>query len=114
MSAITTHVLDVALGKPAAKISATLEFSADLANWQPAGAGVTNEDGRIKELLAEHFLLAVGYYRLTFQTGEYFHRRQTPGFYPIVTVVFEIKDPKQHYHVPILLSPYGYSTYRGS
>ena len=77
--------------------------------WEEIGKGVTNQDGRIGDLLPEHHTLAKGIYKMTFKTGEY-----QKGFYPEVPVIFEITEPGQHYHIPLLLSPYGYSTYRGS
>jgi 5-hydroxyisourate hydrolase len=113
MSPITTHVLDVSIGKPAAGVSAELELQDGVA-WKPIGKGVTNSDGRIKDLLPDNHALKSGRYRLTFQTGAYFQATSTPGFYPEVAIVFEIRAPGEHYHVPLLLSPFGYSTYRGS
>jgi 5-hydroxyisourate hydrolase len=112
MSPITTHVLDTRLGRPAAGVAVVLErFNAGA--WQPAGVGVTDADGRVTTLLAEG-PLARGRHRLTFDTGAYFRQQGAEHFYPSVTVEFDIGDPTQHYHVPLLLSPFGYSTYRGS
>jgi 5-hydroxyisourate hydrolase len=108
MSSISTHVLDTARGAPAAGIRATLEQQ-KAAEWKPLGEGETNGDGRIAAFVQEGVTLKPGVYRLRFDTGAY----QT-GFYPEVTVTFRIENPAQHYHVPLLLSPYGYSTYRGS
>lgn len=110
-SPITSHVLDTALGKPAKGISAVLEFF-DGKNWKEIGRGITNDDGRIRDLLPEQNTLKKGIYRLTFDTATY--RKETPGFYPYIPIVFEIQQTNQHYHVPLLLSPFGYSTYRGS
>ena len=107
MSAITTHVLDTALGCPAAGIPITLERS-EGGHFVAKGQGVTDSDGRCRDLLAPGALLA-GTWRITFALEGY----QT-GFYPYASIVFRIEDPGQHYHVPLLLSPYGYSTYRGS
>ena len=112
MSAITTHVLDTSTGRPAAGIAVKLEQQAGI-GWQSAGLGVTREDGRVSDLLAGS-PLAIGTYRLTFDTAAYFHTRSQPAFYPQVQVIFTVADAGQHYHVPLLLSPYGYSTYRGS
>ncbi len=113
MSPITTHVLDTAVGKPAEGVPVTLEFEAT-GGWQLLGKGNTNVDGRIADLVAETVSLATGIYRLTFDTSAYFESRQIKSFYPQVSVVFKLEHPGQHYHVPLLLSPFGYSTYRGS
>ncbi|MBI3298462.1 MAG: hydroxyisourate hydrolase [Elusimicrobia bacterium] len=112
MSPITTHVLDVSLGRPAAGVPAVLEAQAG-ADWKELGRGVTDADGRIKTLLPDA-PLAAGVYRLTFDTGTYFAASKTAGFYPSVAVTFEVRKAGEHYHVPLLLSPFGYSTYRGS
>jgi 5-hydroxyisourate hydrolase len=111
MSAITTHVLDTARGKPAAGIAVALEFLVSAA-WEVLGVGVTDADGRCRSLLSEHHKLIAGQYRITFETSTYF--AEQPSFYPSVSVVFLVQDPAAYYHVPLLLSPYGYSTYRGS
>jgi 5-hydroxyisourate hydrolase len=112
MSAISTHVLDTSTGRPAAGVPVTLERQAD-GGWQSAGQGVTNADGRVSDLLAGT-ILAAGTYRLSFDTAAYFRARNQPAFYPQVQVMFTVGEAGQHYHVPLLLSPYGYSTYRGS
>ena len=111
-SPITTHVLDTSLGKPAAGIAASLEIQ-NGNQWNEMGSGVTNADGRISDLIAADQLNA-GIYRLSFDTAAYFSQSQRAGFYPTVRIEFEISDSDQHYHVPLLLSPFGYSTYRGS
>ena len=113
MSGISTHVLDTSLGRPATGINVSLEKQSGAA-WQPAGRGTTSSDGRIAALLPSDTALAEGTYRMTFETATYFRARGAESFYPHVSVVFEVRDAKQHYHVPLLLSPYGYSTYRGS
>ncbi|MDH6181587.1 5-hydroxyisourate hydrolase [Microbacteriaceae bacterium SG_E_30_P1] len=107
MSHVTTHVLDAALGRPAEGIPVVLSGP----DGEIARA-VTNPDGRVPDLGPE--LLAVGDYRLEFETGLYFAASGTETFYPRVTVDFVIADAESHYHVPLLLSPFGYSTYRGS
>jgi 5-hydroxyisourate hydrolase len=107
---ITTHVLDTALGRPAAGVPVVLE-RADGDAWQPVGSGATDADGRLRTLGAP---AVAGVYRLRFDTGAYFRAAGQTGFYPVVEVVFEVADPTGHFHVPLLLSPYGYSTYRGS
>jgi len=113
MSPITTHVLDTALGKPAAGVSLQLtRLEADGTQHELARA-ITNADGRVPDLLAPGSLRR-GRYRMTFQTGAYFAASQRTSFYPVVEVVFEISAETEHYHIPLLLSPYGYSTYRGS
>lgn len=112
MSSITTHVLDTSTGRPAAGVPVTLEKQA-ASGWQSAGHGVTNADGRIMDLLAGA-QLAAGTYRLIFDVAAYFNARKQPCFYPQVQVTFTVSDGGQHYHVPLLLSPFGYSTYRGS
>jgi 5-hydroxyisourate hydrolase len=112
MATITTHVLDTNRGRPAVGVTIVLE-KYDAGAWRPLGMGVTNADGRLTTLLAENALTA-GRHRITVDTGAYFQQQQVEHFYPSVTVDFEIVDPKQHCHVPLLLSPFGYSTYRGS
>lgn len=111
-SPITTHVLDTASGRPAAGVPIAL-LSREGDGWRELAAGVTNDDGRIADLLAEGSL-APGDYRMRFDTASYFAAQKVTGFYPQVEVEFTIRDTGQHYHVPLLLSPYGYSTYRGS
>ena len=110
-SHITTHVLDAARGVPAADLEVTLEQSIDEA-WHPLARSRTTADGRINTLGPE--ALAPGRYRITFATGPYFAAQGTSTFYPEVTVVIDLADPAAHYHVPLLLSPFAYSTYRGS
>ena len=95
---LTTHVLDTASGRPAAGLRVTVEARAR-DGWRPVGGGVTDADGRVPGLVA---------------AGDWFEAEGLTGFYPLVTVVCHIEDPGAHYHVPLLLSPYGYSTYRGS
>lgn len=113
MSAITTHVLDIARGQPAAGVPIVLEAQAG-DGWQEIGRGRTDTDGRLRDLLPSDFAFREGTYRLTFDTAVYFAAQSTESFYPIVTVSFIVHDAAQHYHVPLLLSPFGYSTYRGS
>jgi 5-hydroxyisourate hydrolase len=113
MSAITTHILDTAHGRPAANVAVTLELQSDQ-GWQVLGKGVTDADGRLRDLLPADFAFAAGGYRLTFNTGAYFAARNIESFYPQVVISFIVHDAAAHYHVPLLLSPFGYSTYRGS
>lgn len=110
---ITTHVLDTALGRPARGVPIVLT-RADGDGWQPVGAGATDDDGRLRTLVPAGAPLAAGTYRLRFDTAAYFAAQSTTGFYPYVEVVFTLRDAGGHVHVPLLLSPYGYSTYRGS
>lgn len=114
MSAITTHVLDLVSGRPGAGISVTLERKTDAENWQQIAAGVTDADGRLKDLLSPKETFLTGDYRVTFDTGGYFSDRNAESFFPQVTISFVVNDAEQHYHVPLLLSPHGYTTYRGS
>lgn len=114
MSGITTHILDVSIGKPAAGVMVRLDRQTNDGKWQNIGSARTDQDGRARELLSYGGLVAVGVHRLTFDVESYFRDRQVECFYPEVTIAFSIEDASQHYHVPLLLSPFGYSTYRGS
>ena len=114
MSGITTHVLDTSTGNPASEVPITLEKQDDGESWTRIGHGKTNSDGRLRDLLPDTEPLETGVYRMTFYTGAYFASRSIDCFYPSVQVLFEIRDADAHYHVPLLLSPWGYSTYRGS
>jgi len=109
---ITTHVLDTAAGRPGRGIAIELE-RADGAGWQRVGAGTTDDDGRLRTLTPTG-PVAAGTYRLRFHTGAYLAASHQAGFFPVVEIQFAVADAAQHYHVPLLLSPYGYSTYRGS
>lgn len=109
MSQVTTHVLDTASGGPAPGVSVVLEH--DLADPPAVATGVTDQDGRVGDLGPDE--LEPGTYRLRFHTGAYFAAMGTTAFYPEVSISFEITDGS-HYHVPLLLSPFGFSTYRGS
>ena len=114
MSAITTHVLDTALGKPAAGVPIALEKHAADGSWQRLGQGETDADGRLRTLLPPGAPLAAGDYQLSFDTKAYFASSGQRGFYPVVRVVFSVGEASGHLHVPLLLNPFGYSTYRGS
>lgn len=112
VSQITTHILDTSLGKPANDITIKLQHQKG-EHWKTFSQGVTNADGRIADLLPPAKILDAGNYKMVFETGKYFAAHDTPNFYPLVEVIFSIHDD-QHYHVPLLLNPFGYSTYRGS
>ena len=114
---LSTHVLDATTGRPAAGVQVRLERRDDGGGggWTPTSQGQTDGDGRLR--LGGHGGSAEfepGVYRITFATGSYFAARGTASFYPEVTITFEITARDEHYHVPLLLSPYAYSTYRGS
>ena len=112
MSQITTHILDTTKGRPAAGVTIIL-YNEVKGNWKEIARGKTNEDGRIKDLLTEGKILEQGIYKLRFETKDYFEKEVVKTFYPFVEIVFEIQS-SEHYHVPLLLNPFGYSTYRGS
>ena len=113
MSGITTHVLDLALGMPARGVPVKLELHAE-GGWVMLAERVTDDDGRVRDLISAGTRLTAGQFRLTFGTGAYARALGGTTFYPEIPVTFEIHDPDQSYHVPLLLSPYGYSTYRGT
>ena len=114
MSAITTHVLDTSQGRPADGVPVTLQILTAEQHWHELARGTTNQDGRISDLLPMDYALEAGVYRMTFDTATYFNSHNLTGFYPFVPVIFQLNEPGQHYHIPLLLSPFGYSTYRGS
>ncbi|MDX6269674.1 MAG: 5-hydroxyisourate hydrolase [Acidobacteriota bacterium] len=113
MSAITTHILDTSRGRPAAGVRVTLEVRG-YETWEMLGQGTTDADGRLRDLLPAGFDLREGAYRLTFHTADYFVAQGGESFYPEVVIIFIVSDAAAHYHVPLLVSPFGYSTYRGS
>ncbi|MBC6461854.1 hydroxyisourate hydrolase [Actinomadura sp. HBU206391] len=106
---LSTHVLDTGRGRPAAGVPIRLDRH-DGETWRPLAENVTDADGRLGDLPAPD----AGTYRLRFGTGPYFAAHGTETFYPEVSVVFVVSDPGEHHHVPLLVSAYGYSTYRGS
>jgi 5-hydroxyisourate hydrolase len=114
MSPVTTHVLDLALGRPARGVAVVLSVRAPDGRWDELARGATDADGRARDLLPAGAPFAAGTYRLQFDTGGYFLTLGVRAFYPSVDVTFRVDDPAGHYHVPLLLSPFGYSTYRGS
>ena len=111
---ITTHVLDTSRGKPASGLLIVLEVQLSDGAWQEIGRGATDQDGRLRDLWPTDARRAAGVYRLMFETGAYFAAQGSGSFYPQVSIAFKVNDASDHYHVPLLLSPYGYSTYRGS
>lgn len=111
---ITTHVLDTSSGKPAAGVSVRLYIQEATDRWSILATGITNDDGRIGNLLPVDHVLKAGVYRMRFMTGDYFDHHQVSGFYPYADIVFTVREAGEHFHIPLLLSPYGYSTYRGS
>ena len=113
MSQITTHVLDTTRGLPAKKLPISL-FMQTKGGWDKLAGGVTNTDGRIGNLLPDEIKLSAGIYRMRFDTSVYFKDNNEKGFYPYVDIVFELDAGGGHYHIPLLLTAYGYSTYRGS
>ena len=112
-SPITSHVLDTSRGKPAAGVKIFLEYE-NGGTWQKIGEGATNQDGRIEDLLKDGEILRKGSYRLRFSADVYYQSLGQKTFYPGITITFSVDQPSEHYHVPLLLSPFGYSTYRGS
>jgi 5-hydroxyisourate hydrolase len=114
MSTISTHVLDTALGRPAAAVRVILEQVDDSGIVVSLGVGETDADGRLRDLVPAGQSLEPGDYRLRFDVGTYFARTRRETFYPSVMVEFSVTGPAAHYHVPLLVSPFGYSTYRGS
>ena len=108
MSKITTHVLDTSIGKPARNVAVALtDFDGNV-----VGRGHTDQDGRCRDLVTED--VQTGRYRISFDVAAYFLERDIHSFYPVVHIDFEVFNAGEHYHVPLLLSPFGYSTYRGS
>ncbi len=113
MSAITTHILDTSRGRPAHGVHVTLEIEEGGA-WRAIGQGRTDEDGRLRTLLPDGVRPTAGIHRLTFEVAPYFQAYGVGTFFPRVQIAFSIVAPDEHHHVPLLLSPFGYSTYRGS
>ncbi len=114
MSAITTHILDTSLGRPAEGVSIVLEIQKGDDNWEEIGCGVTDNDGRLRTLISSAASLQTGVYRISFDVADYFSQQQRESFYTVISIVFVVRDNSEHYHIPLLLNPFGYSTYRGS
>ncbi len=112
MSQVTTHILDTTKGKPAQGVTIIL-YQQQNNDWVEMANGVTNKDGRISDWLNKEVMLTFGIYKMRFLTKGYFDQLHLPTFYPYVEIIFEI-NTQEHYHIPLLLNPFGYSTYRGS
>jgi 5-hydroxyisourate hydrolase len=110
---ISTHILDTTAGCPAAEVPVTLARMAD-GVWALINDAITDLDGRCKHLLPADQALHVGMYRIRFETETYFRRNHFEGLYPYVEIVFKVSSAERHYHIPLLLTPNGYTTYRGS
>ena|SRR5215212_10212305 len=112
MSQITTHILNTTKGKPAAGVTIIL-YRGENDLWSEIARGKTNADGRITDLLSKEVVLQKSIYKMRFETKDYFDTESIPVFYPYVEIVFDIQS-SEHYHIPLLLNPFGYTTYRGS
>ena len=111
---ISTHVLDIARGRPAAGVAVLLELVEASGARREVGRDRTDADGRVRELIVSPRNVEARTYCLTFETGDYFAAIGVEAFYPRVSILFAVRDASEHHHVPLLLSPYGYSTYRGT
>jgi 5-hydroxyisourate hydrolase len=114
MSQISTHVLDLAQGKPAKDVPVRLERQEPSGEWRVLTSSQTAADGRCAQLLPEIEVLRTGTYRLAFDTSSYFLAQKVQGLYPVVEITFQVQEGESHFHIPLLLSPHGYTTYRGS
>jgi 5-hydroxyisourate hydrolase len=114
MSRISTHVLDTAKGKPAAGVPVRLDQQDSSGQWSTISSAQTDQDGRWGQLVTDRATLAEGVYRLTFDTASYFAASKQEGLYPAVEITFQVRSGESHYHIPLLLSANGYTTYRGS
>jgi 5-hydroxyisourate hydrolase len=114
MKKISTHVLDVAQGKPARDVPVRLERRESAGEWVRLGSSQTDNDGRCVQLLPEDESLRAGLYRLAFDTASYHLSQNVEGLYPIVEITFQVREGETNFHIPLLLSTHGYTTYRGS
>jgi 5-hydroxyisourate hydrolase len=111
---ISTHVLDTARGEPARNIAVHLERHENSGEWRVLTSAETDQDGRCAQLLPQDEKLSPGIYRLAFDTAGYHAAQQVHGLYPLVQITFSVREGDTHFHIPLLLSPFGYTTYRGS
>jgi 5-hydroxyisourate hydrolase len=114
MNRISTHVLDTARGKPANDVPVRLERKEESGKWLVVASAHTDQDGRCGQLVSDHKVVRAGLYRLTFDTGIYFAAQKIDGLYPVVEITFQVRAGESRFHIPLLLSPNGYTTYRGS
>jgi 5-hydroxyisourate hydrolase len=114
MNRISTHVLDLAQGKPARDVPVRLERRELSGDWVRLATGRTDGDGRCAQLLPEDESFRAGLYRMVFDTASYQRAQETEGFYPVVEITFHVREGDGTFHIPLLLSPHGYTTYRGS
>ena len=114
MAHISTHILDIAQGQPARNVPVRLEKRDANGHWRLLASARTDQDGRCSDLLPEKEVLTPGLYRLGFETAAYFAGLKINGLYPLIEITFEVRKGQKHFHIPLLLSPNGYTTYRGS
>ena len=114
MKGVSTHVLDTARGVPAAGVTLSLERQESSGEWRALAASRTDSDGRCRQLLPEGEILSAGTYRLVFDTGNYYQAQAIKSLYPSVQITFFVREGETGFHLPLLLNPYGYTTYRGS
>jgi 5-hydroxyisourate hydrolase len=114
MRRISTHVLDTAQGAPARNVPVRLERQESSGDWRLVGSARTDQDGRCNQLLPEGEAAARGIYRMTFDAASFYAAQKIEGLYPLVQITFAAKQGEEQFHIPLLLSPYGYTTYRGS
>jgi 5-hydroxyisourate hydrolase len=113
MKRVSTHILDLALGKPASDVAVRLEKQ-EPSGWRLLVSKRTDHDGRCSQLLPDGEDLSAGFYRLAFDTASYYGAQKIDALYPVVEVTFRVRDGETQLHIPLLLSPNGYTTYRGS
>jgi 5-hydroxyisourate hydrolase len=114
MKRISTHVLDIAQGKPAKDVPVRLERRESAGEWARLNSSRTDSDGRCAQLLPEGETLRAGLYRLAFDTASYHVAQNIEGLYPVVEITFQVREGDTQFHIPLLLSPHGYTTYQGS
>jgi len=114
MNRISTHILDIARGKPAVHVPVKLEWQGATGVWHLLSSAYTDQDGRCAQLLPPDHPLPSGTYRLLFETASYYSAQKLDGLYPVVEITFQVRAGESHYHIPLLLSSNGYTTYRGS